>query len=770
LAFAARRLFADRVCVVFGTRRPPEDLRGFPEVVVEGLAPEDARALLASAMPAPLDERVRDRIIAETHGNPLALLEWPRGLSAAELAGGFGLPELLPLASRHEESFRRRVSELPPATQRFLALAAAEPTGDAGLVWRAAGKLGLVGPDAVPAIEAGLVEMGTMVSFRHPIVRSVAYGAAAPGVRQDVHRALADATDPRSDPDRRAWHLALATAGPDEEVAAQLELSASVAQARGGVSAAAAMLERSAALTLDTARRAQRTIAAASAHIDAGAPEAGARLLAAAEAGHLDPLSQARVEVLRASSAWGWGDNDEAAKLYLSAARRLHRLDVGLARYLHLAAIGAASEGRNLAGEPSLEEAAKAARTAPMASDPERPQDLLVDGLAAFLAEGPQVAAPLLRTALNAFQRGRLEPGEAVRWSGFQCAAATALWDLDSLQASARSYVEAARELGALRWLPQALNTLALAKVYAGDLLGAATLLGEAASLVEATANNFTLNGAAQLAGASGREDAAYVIATTVDHADARGRGVSMNLAQFAKATLCNGMGHYDDAFAAAQEADRVPFHWGSALLLHELVEAAARSGHHGVAAEAVARLSASAQASGSDWALGIEARSRALLSAGEAAESLYLDAIERLDRSPARPEAARAHLLYGEWLRREKRRRDARQQLRTAYERFSAIGMEAFAERARRELEATGETARKRTVGIAFDLTPQEAQIARLAAEGRTNAEIGAQLFISAHTVEYHLRKVFTKMDVTSRRHLGDALARRSPSVEAGI
>jgi DNA-binding CsgD family transcriptional regulator len=771
LAFAARRLFADRVCVLFGTRPAMGELRGLPELALEGLADRDAAALLAAVLPVPLDPQVRDRLITETRGNPLALLEWPRGLAPAELAGGFGLSTLLPVAGQIEEGFRRQLGELPTPARALLTVAAAEPTGDAALVWRAAAQLGLGPDDATAATDAGLVELATTVRFRHPSVRSAVYAAATTAERRQAHAALATATDPHEDADRRAWHLALAAAGPDEEVAAELERSAGVAQGRGGVSAAAALLERSAALTLDPTRRTQRTIAAAGAYIDAGAPEEGARLLSAAEAGPLDAPSRARVEVLRATSATAWGWNGEAARLFLSAATRLYGLDARMARDLLAAAMGAAAQV-DVVGGVTLDEAAKAARAAPPPPDPVRPQDLLLDGLATFIAEGPELAAAILRSALGAFRRGRLEPAEGIHWYGFQCSAATALWDLETWELAAEGEVHAARTLGALRALPQSLNMLAVPKMFGGDLSTAAALVGEATSLIEATGSNFTLYAVARLAALRGDEaEAVDVIATTIDHAQAQGQGMSKRIAHSAAATLYNGLARYDEAFSAAQEADRPHFrYWASNIVLHELVEAAARSRHSGVAAEALERISASAQASGSDWALGIEARSRALLSTGDVAESLYLEAIERLERSPVRPEAARAHLLYGEWLRREKRRVDARARLRDAYERLTTIGMEAFAERARRELAATGETARKRATDTAYDLTPQETQIAQLAGEGRTNREIGTQLFISAHTVEYHLKKVFTKMDVTSRTQLRDSLARRSASVEAGI
>ena len=755
LGFVARRLLAERVCLLLGTRRMLEDFNGLPQLVVAGLSDRDARALLASVLHGPLDDRVRDRIIAETHGNPLALLEWPRGLSPAELAVGFGLPAL-PMAGQIEEGFRRRLEELPAPAQRFLTVAAAEPTGDAMLVWRAASELGVTGHDASPAIEAGLVEVGARVSFRHPTVRSAAYAAAGVEDRRSAHRALADVTDPAADPDRRAWHLALATPGPDEDVAAVLERSAGRAQARGGLAAAAAMLERSAALTLDPAKRAHRTIAAASAYLEAGASEAAATLLAAAEAGPLDERSRAQVEIIRGFSAAGWGDWPNAATLQFSAAKRLEPIDVLLARDTYVGAINAAVSASGLVRGVSAAEVATAARKAPPAAPPERPHDLLLDGMALAITDGLAAGAPRLREAVTAFRTAQLPPEEGIRWFGSPVAAATLLWDWESFHDLSARHVQAARDLGALTMLPWALSNLALAHIWHGDLAQAASLVAETEAINEVTGTKSGLYTPALLAGVRGREDEAIgAIDATIAAARAIGEGVTVKVAQSALATLFNGLGRYDQALAAAREASRHPPHRASHLTLHELVEAATRSGHLDIAADAVQRLVETTGPSGTDWALGVEARSRAPLSTGDTAEALYTEAVERLERSPLRPEAARAHLLYGEWLRRQKRRIDARHQLRAAYEQLSAMGMAAFAERAGQELAATGETVRKRTADAAVDLTPQELQVARLAADGKTNQEIGSQLFISARTVEYHLHKVFTKLAVSSRKEL---------------
>ena len=761
LAFVARRLLADRVCLLFGTRDPPEDLKGLPELVVERLADAAANALLASVLRVRFDERVRERIIAETHGNPLALLEWPRWLTTAEFAGGFGLPSFLPVAGQLEESFRRRLIDLPLRTRLFLTLAAAEPTGDAALVWRAAGRVGIAGQDASPAIEAGLVEVGTRVLFRHPSARSAAYAAAAIGERHDAHRALAGATDPAADPDRRAWHRALATPGPDEEVAAELERSAGRAQARGGLAASAALLERSAALTLEPAQRLRRTIAAAAAHLEAGASEAAATMLAAADVGPLDELSRARIELLRGSSALMWGDSSEAASLLLSGARRLESIDARTARETYVAALTAAVTASGLATPGAgLEETARAARAAPTPPGPERPHDLLLDGLATAMTDGTAAAAPTLRRALDAFRGAKLSANEGW-WYGRQCPAATVLWDHESFQALAANFVLAARELGALRMLPLALDTAALPHIFCGDLPTAESLIREAESVVEATRSGLALYADAMLAGWRGHEsEAERLIGATITHARDRGQGMAVKVMQSALATLYNGLGRYDKALIAAEEAAQPPPWWAFQLTLHELVEAAFRSGRPAMAANALEQLTATTRPIGTTWAAGIEARSRALLCSGDAAESLYLEAIDQLDHSPVRPEAARAHLLYGEWLRRENRRVDAREQLRAAYEELSAMGMNAFAERARRELRANGETVRKRRIETRGDLTPQEAQVANLARDGLTNPEIGARLFISARTAQYHLSKVFTKLGISSRAQLDRALS----------
>ncbi len=761
LAFVARRLFADGIAIVFAVREPSvtQELAGLPELTVEGLEDGDARSLLASAIQGPLDELVRDRIVAEARGNPLALLELPRGLNYAELAGGFGMPGSGSLAGRIEQSFLRRCESLPPAAQQLLLTAAAEPIGDVTLLWRAAGQLG-IGADAVaPAETAGLLELGTRVRFRHPLVRSAVYRAAPLRERQAVHHALAEATDPVADPDRRAWHRAHAAAGLDEAVAAELERSADRAQRRGGVAAAAAFLERASELTPDPARRAERALAAAQAKLEAGAPEAAVALLASAELGPLDELRQARTQRLRAQIAFALRRGGDAPTLLLDAAKGLVELDAALARETCLEAVAAAIFATRFDAPGDVLEVARAA---PPAEQPPGPSDLLLDGLATRVAEGYAAGVAPLREALEAFRRS--DAADTGPWLWLACRVAADLFDDATWDELANRGVRVARETGALSVLPLAASYLAGVHMHAGEYAAASALMDESAAITQAAGTAPLIQTTQMLAAYRGDEAAALeLIEAGSEDAAARGQGMALSMIWCAHAVLFNGLGRYDEAFAAAQrgcEQDELSLF---TFALIELIEAAVRSGRPELAATASAQLGERAHASGSTWLLGLHARSQALLTQGPAAEPYYREAIERLAHGRLAPHLARAQLVYGEWLRREHRRVDSRVQLQAAYDTFSDIGAEAFAERARRELLASGETARRRSVDTHNDLTPQEAQIARLASEGQTNPEIGAQLFISPRTVEYHLRKVYPKLDISSRRELRGALVRRA-------
>ena len=758
LGFAARRLAADPVGLVFAARVPGEDVAGLPELVVEGLADDDARELLESVLPGRLDARVRDRVIAETHGNPLALLELPRGLTPAQLTGGFGVSGAVSLDGRIEESFARQLEGLPAQTRRLVQLAAADPTGDPVLVWRAAGRLAIGAGAAGPAVEAGLAEFGARVLFRHPLVRSAAYRSASVQTRQELHGALAEATDPAVDPDRRAWHRAQAAPGPDEEVAAELEQCAGRAQRRGGLAAAAAFLERSAGLTLDSARRAQRALAAAQAKYRAGALDAALGLLAMAQAGPLDQLQRARGELLRARIAFASSHGRDAPPLMLSAARQLEALDVRLARETYLEAFTAALFVGRLS--PAVGDVARAARMAPPPPAPARAPDLLLDGLALLVTEGYAAGTPALRPALLAFRSQDISTEEGLSWLWLAERAAMAVWDDETWHVLVSRHIKLARDAGALSELPLAIRSRILLHTHAGELEQGAALIAEAQAVASVTGSQLAPYGATGLAAWRGREaEATELIQANLDSATSRGEGRGVT-SHYSAALLYNGLGHYGKALAAAEVACEYDDIGVLGWSLTELIEAAVRSDQPARASGALRRLSETTRASGTDWAVGTEARSRALLSEGETAENCYREAIERLGRTRMRPAVARAHLLYGEWLRRENRRRDARVELRTAHGLFTTTGIEAFAERARRELLATGDTVRKRTVETVSELTAQEEHIARLAVNGRTNVEIGTQLFLSTRTVEWHLSKVYTKLGVGSRRELGQALA----------
>jgi AAA ATPase domain/Bacterial regulatory proteins, luxR family len=737
LGFVARRLLAERIALVFAARELGQALAGFPELHVGPLGHRDARALLAGALPARLDEQVLERIIVETRGNPLGLLELPRGLTPTQLAGGFGLPAALPLSDRIEESFTRRLARLPGDGRRLLLVAAADPVGDLALVWRAAQRLGIPEGAAQTVESDGLVAFGAGVVFRHPLVRSAVYRAAGAAERSEAHRALADATDPDLDPDRRAWHRAQAAAMPDEEVAAELERSAARAQARGGFAAAAAFLERAATLTPEPSRRTQRALAAAQTKFQAGALDDALGLLAMAETGVLSDLERARVGLLRAQIAFVSSRGNDAPPLLLEAARGLGELDPALARETYLEALAAAMFAGRLAGPGgSALEVAQAARAAPPPSQAPRGPDLLLDGFVSLFSEGYEAAVPILRQAKGAFGPD-MSATEQLRWLWQVTIAAVHLWDDAGWEALSERHVRLARETGALGEFPLALTQRVYVHLFAGELTAAASLVDEIQAATEATGNNVGPYGAVGLVALRGREaEAASLIESSRAEMTLRGEGIGISVLDWAEALLYNGLGRYDQASAAALRVAEHPqslalSSWG----IVELIEAAARAGTPELAADAHRRLVEMTGVSGTDWGLGIAARSRALLVEGRRSEDLYVEAIDRLGRSRMAVDLARAHLLYGEWLRRQRRRLDARKELRVAHELFSDFGTEAFAERARVELQATGERARKRTVDTLDQLTPQEAQISRLAAQGTTNREIAAQLFISPST-----------------------------------
>jgi RNA polymerase sigma factor (sigma-70 family) len=763
LALVARRLSAERIALVLATRELGDVFADLPELHVEPLGHRDARALLDFVLPARLDERVLDRIVVETRGNPLALLELPRGLTPTQLAGGFGLPQTVPMSAGIQESFMRRLATLPQDARCLLLVAAADPVGDPALVWRAAERLGIPESAAHTVESQEFLALSPRVSFRHPLVRSAVYGAASHNELREVHRALAEATDPDIDPDRRAWHRAQATATPDEKVAAELERSAARAQARGGFAAAAAFLERAVALTPEPSLRAQRALAAARTKLQAGALDDALGLLETAESGTaVDDPARAHIRLLRAQIEFTSRRGSDAPQLLLEAARGLESLDVELARETYLDTLSAAMFAGHLATPGAgVLEVAQAAMAAARPLHPPRVPDLLLDGLATLFTEGYRPALPILRRAQSAFGTD-MSAAEQLRWLWLAAISSELLWDDVHWETLSERHVQLARETGALGELPLALSMRIYVHLCAGELLTAASLVEQIEAATDATGSNLAPYGAVGLAALRGHEaEAAALIDGSRADVTRRGEGIGVSILDWAEAVLYNGLGRYEEACAAALRVTEHPDGLGSFnLWMLELIEAAARAGTPELAADTQRRLLEMAQSSGTDWVLGLAARSQALLTDGGAAEPLYREAIERLGRTRLAPELARAHLLYGEWLRRQRRRQDARHELRIAHDMFAGFGMEAFAERGRVELEATGERARKRTVETLDQLTPQERQIARLAAEGHTNREIAVRLFISASTVEYHLRKAFRKLNVKSRTQLATRLS----------
>jgi DNA-binding CsgD family transcriptional regulator len=756
LAFVARRLLAERVGLVFGVRDSGDwdVLAGLPDLVIEGLPDDEARLLLDVAIPGPLDERVKTRILAEAGGNPLGLIELPRGLTPAEIAGGFGLPDARPLSSRLQTAFLQRARTLPRDTQLLLLTAAAEPLGDLGLMWRAAERLGIGGEAGRPAEDAGLVEFGLRVRFTHPLVRSAIYREAPPGDRREIHLALADATDADLDPDRRAWHRAHAATSPDEAVAAEMARSADRAQARGGLAAAAAFLQRAAELTPDPAVRVERSLAAAEAKLEVADAAAASELLATAELGPVDDLQRARVERLGAQIAFASRRGRDAPPLLLAAAMRLDPLDAGMARETYLEAIASAMFAGRLGAGPDEREVAEAAR-ASNRTPAVGPADLLLDALVTRFTAGYAAAVAPLVHALRTFDQPDAGGADG-RWLWLACRFAQDLWDDELWPALATRGVRLARDTGALSLLPVVANYLAAFHIHCGEFAAAAALIAEVDAITQATGLPQLKYAAIRLAAARGDDAQARFEQFSPDGVE-RGEGAGFALGIWLIALNHNGHGRYPEALTAARQVcereDVMAYGWA----LVELIEGGVRGGAPGEAAAALDRLSKRTRAAGTEWALGIEARCRGLIGDDEAG---YRESIERLARSRAVVELARSRLLYGEWLRRENRRLDAREHLRAAHESFSRIGAAAFAERARRELLATGETVRRITADTRDALTPQEVQVARLARDGRTNPEIGAQLFISPRTVEYHLRKVFTKLGISSRKELRNALA----------
>ncbi|ROQ60174.1 ATP/maltotriose-dependent transcriptional regulator MalT [Streptomyces sp. 840.1] len=758
LAFTARRLQAESVTVIFATRTSDEETpgvpepAGLPELLIKGLPEREADALLRSVLPGPWDESVLRRVLAESQGNPLALLELSKASTPAALTGGFGLPSMRPVRERIRKTYVHRITGLPVATREFLLAAAVDPTGEPALLRRAARELRIDPEVATDAVAAGLLTVGDRVRFFHPMVRSAVYWSASPEERRSMHRTLAEVTDRTADPDRRAWHAAYGATGPVESIAAELERSAGRAHTRGGSAAAAALLAHAAELTPDPGRRRERALAAARATHEAGSPDRALELLSLAGTDLVDEHMRGEVDLVRARIAFTTNRGSEAPGLLLEAARRLAGHDVALARDTYLEVVNAAIFAGPQAYDDGQYEAARAARGLP-APQPPRPTDLLLDSLAVRILDGHAAAVPELRRALGAFREPDLSAAEGLRWLWLICVTAVGLWDHDTMSVLAGRHLRLAREAGQATALPFALTMRCVVHVLDGELTQGAALAEEVQTVAEAVGTAAPLYGALFVAAWRGREGECLDLSRRADEGvEHRGEGVGPVVSRWARALLYNGLGRYQEAAEAADLASReyIQLEMGIPVWsLVEYIEAHARAGTPAQAADALDRLTELTRVSGTDWAKGIEARSRALLTGQAEAEAHYLEAIEALGRTRVRGESARAHLVYGEWLRDQGRHDQALRQLRVAREEFEAMDMCGFAQR------AAGGTVQRVAESTAVELTPKEGQIVRLVKEGLTNSEIGTRLFVSPRTVEWHLRKIFGKLGVTSRRQL---------------
>ncbi|NKY49521.1 AAA family ATPase [Nocardia vermiculata] len=737
LTFVARRIAAEPIAMVFATRdqHSTRGLDELPTLVVGGLNNESARELLAADKTLALDLRVRDRVLAEARGNPLALLELPK-------AGGFALPAASPVAGRIEQSFQTRMAELPPDSRMLLILASADPTGDPGLLWPAAQQLDLELSAASAAAEAsGLVQFGTRARFCHPLARSAAYRAAEPRLRQAAHRALAAATDPATAPDRRAWHLAQATTGTDESLAAELEASASRAQARGGVAAAAAFLERAAELSLDPGRRVTRTLAASRATLAAGRVAAAADLLASIDVETLDDSQRSCVDLLRGQIAFVGGADGyvRGPELILRAAQRIAVSDPQTSREHFVTALDMGLVVGRAAGV--MDRVLEAARSAPPAAGA---QDLL-DALMLLHDKGHHAGVPALRQVLE---------GEDAGWARFPALAtvlAGELWDLELHTTIVEWLVRSGRDTGSPMTIRLGLSQAALSAVFVGDFGQAMASIAEEEAIADAAGDVPQLYPKVHLAALRGRRREVLDLHSEVMD---RGTGQLTANAHWAMAVLYNGLGEYPAALDAARHAVAGGDLFLTGLALSELVEAAVRCDADEIARHALDSLLERTGPAGTGFARGVAAGARALVGN---TEDDHLEALAQLTQTPLAPHLARTHLRYGEWLRRAGRRRDAREHLRTAHEQLSKIGMEAFTRRAADELRATGEVARSRSEHTYTQLTMQEMHIAREVAAGATSKEVATRLFLSPRTVDAHLRNIFRKLGITSRRQLRD-------------
>ena len=765
LGFVARRLRTEAVGLLFAVRSTGEgdvdmpELAALPALPVRGLADKEARKLLTLAHVGAADQRIVDRIVAESRGNPLALLELPKGFSPAELTGGFGAVTTTALPERIEHSYRRQIGGATAAVRQLLLLAAAEPLGDPALLWRAAERLGIDPGDQILATGlSGFLNIDTRIRFAHPLLRSAVYRGASAQERRRVHAALAEVTDPDVDLERLAWHRAQAAGDPDEGLAEELEKCAIRAQGRGGPAAAGAFYLRASELSPQPRPKARRLLTAADAYHQAGLPDASLQLLSRLDTSVQSTLEAAQLQLLQARIAFTMGRGSETAAMLVRAAQQLQELDPDLARATYLEALRAAWFSAHLSQGPTVQEIAQEAAQSPPPVKLSGTIDALSEGFIRRYSEGYEAGAKQLTKAIVDFDAIAHGSVEQLGWFWFASTACLDLWDDTSGDSLSRKYVDLTRDTGTMPLLPIALTVRSMMHTFLGDLSSARGLLHELHAVVEGTGVSEVPYADQFLAVWSGDDTTALrLITETARDSQERGEGIGVIAAGWMEALLHNSRGRYDAALRAALPATSHSQEMGVLTWapLVELITAASRLNHVDTAQEALARLSAMAQVSGSDWALGLEARCRALTLSGPEAETHFVEAVERLGRTTIRGAAARAQLHFGEWLRRQNRPTEARDHLRAAYDTFAAMGAEGFADLAAAELGTVGETVRRRQESQPGELTAQETQIVRLVTEGLSNAEIAVRLFISPRTVEWHLGKIFTKLGVTSRRQL---------------
>ena len=769
IAFAARRLQADGIAILFGMRTPTEtssSLADLPGVEIAGLPDSAAHDLLSIVVPGPLDAGVARHIITETSGCPLALRELAIDLSADQWIGADRVSAPIPISRQLETHFRRQFEELSPETQTFVLVAAAESSGDASLVRQAALNLGSDEDAELDAVRCRLLSTEPSLQFRHPLIRSAVYAGASAADRRRVHRALADSIDRSVDPDRWAQHLAAITTGYDSQLAGDLEAGASRARDRGGYAAEASLLTQSAGFTEQTALRSKRLLEASAAALSAGEPQRARKLLGQARLELRDPLLLAQAQQLDGRLRISMVQPSLAPALFLAAARQFLSLDGDRARLSMLDAFDSFLKCQYFAQGTDGAEIAKAALATRQSNSVESLSDLLLDGISLLLGTGYVESVNTLHRAAGLLRDGPISAEDIIRWTSYGMVITDELWDDRTYIAWVERVESVARKRGALIALQVSLIALAVHQIRIGRFSAAEAYYAESLELTAATDGIgsvvLDLYRPLNIDLLAWRGDDAETRAAAkklIEMGEAIGMSVVQCQAYHALAILDLGAGRYSEALLAAEFAlDRKAIGW-RCKSLPIVVEAGLRSGNREIAERALDELTMHATASATPWALGLLERSQALMANDSLAEAHFLQSISHLKQTLVVTDLALAHLSYGEWLRRHQRRIDARIQLREAHEALQSMGAAGFAERARSELLATGEHAVHRTVEARNDLTPQELKIAQLASRGATNPEIAAQMFISPSTVDYHLRKIFRKLGIASRRQLERSL-----------